>query len=143
MTTKTQPLTMYYDGACPLCQSEVTVLSNRSEPGSIEFVDVSSDHFDEDAEGVNRAAALKEIHGRIGDGPLLKGVDTFVEAYKRADLRFASWLLSRRWLRPVLNKAYSGFAAHRKTISRLVGAPLLALARLRHGKNKCVGGGTK
>lgn len=131
---------MYFDGACPLCQSEVIVLRNRSEPSSIEFVDVSSEHFDEQAEGVDRAAALQMIHGRVGDGPLLKGIDTFAEAYKRANLRVAFWLLGRRWLRPVLDKAYSGFAAHRRTIAGLVGTPLLALVKLRYRENKRIGG---
>ncbi len=143
MTMNPEPLTMYYDGACPLCECEVTVLRNRSKPGSIEFVDLGSDAFDEQAERVDRAAALEVIHGRIGDGPLLKGVDTFIEAYERADLRFASWLLSRRWLRPILDKAYNGFAAHRKTIARLVGTPLLALVKRRYRENKCIGDAIK
>lgn len=143
MTARDEPLTLYYDGACPLCQSEVTVLRNRSEPGSIEFVDLSSEHFDEDTEGVDRARALEEIHGHIGDGPLLIGVDTFIAAYERADLRFAAWLLRRRWLRPIFDLAYRGFAAHRKTISRLVGRPLLTLAKRKYADCHCVEGGNK
>ena len=130
--SKTQPLVMYHDGACPLCRAEVILLKNRSRYGEIEFADVSDADFDSASLGASREHALRVIHGRVGNAAPIRGVDVFVEAYSRTDLRFLSWLLNRKWLRPILNVGYHIFAANRQVISRLLGPPLLALMKRRY-----------
>jgi predicted DCC family thiol-disulfide oxidoreductase YuxK len=132
-----QPFILFHDGQCPLCQAEVLLLQHRSESGAIKFVDVNTEEFGTASPGVSRARALAVLHGRIGDRPPITGVDAFTEAYKRSDLKFLSWALSRRWLRPILKAAYRVFAANRHVVSRLVGPAVLALMkrRYRHADN--------
>lgn len=129
---KTQPLVMYHDGACPLCQAEVLFLKNRRRFGELTFVDVSDPDFDPASLGASREHALEVLHGRVGNAAPIKGVDVFVEAYRRTDLSLLSWLLSRKWLRPILNAGYRIFAANRHVISRLLGPTLLALMKRRY-----------
>ncbi len=131
----TEPLVMYHDGACPLCQAEVLMLKHRSNGKSIRFVDVNESNCEAELDGVTRARALEVIHGRIANGPLIQGVDVFAEAYQRAGSRTITWLLTRRWLRPLLDVMYRFFAAHRSTISRLIGPLLLRLAERSVGRD--------
>jgi predicted DCC family thiol-disulfide oxidoreductase YuxK len=41
MTNHLQKLTLFYDGACPLCQAEILFLSGRNQDGLIDFIDIN------------------------------------------------------------------------------------------------------
>ena len=138
MKPKTEPLVLFHDGKCPLCQAEVLLLKHRSKHGQIEFVDVHDTAFDSACEGVSRDRALAVLHGRIGDGPLLRGVDVFTGAYQRAGFHVATRILTQRWLRPFLNTGYRLFAAYRKSISRLVGPLALWLVQRRYRQRPAI-----
>ena len=122
-------LTIYYDGLCPLCMAEIHFLTARNRKGLLSFVDISSKEFADAGHPVSCATAMAQIHGRLGNGQLLTGVPVFIEAYRRADLRVLVWLLSRAWTRPLLDLGYVWFARYRQSISRVIGPPLLSLAR--------------
>ncbi|NCX50503.1 MAG: DUF393 domain-containing protein, partial [Burkholderiaceae bacterium] len=34
------PLTLFYDGACPLCQAEILYLQRRNQQQLLQFIDV-------------------------------------------------------------------------------------------------------
>lgn len=127
-----ESLTIYYDGLCPLCLAEIHFLTARNRRGLLSFVDISDKEFAEAGHPVSCAAAMARMHGRLGDGQVLTGVSVFAEAYRRAELPFLAWLFSRTWARPVLDLGYGWFARHRHAISRVIGPPLLHLARRWH-----------
>ncbi len=52
MTTKQLPATVFYDGACPLCRSEMGVLMRDNQAGRLRFVDISGPGFDATARSV-------------------------------------------------------------------------------------------
>lgn len=122
-------LTIYYDGQCPLCLAEIHILTARNRRGLLSFIDISDKEFANAGHPVSCAAAMATMHGRLGNGQLLTGVAVFAEAYRRADLRFLAWLFSRAWTRPILDIGYDAFARYRHSISRVIGPPLLHLAR--------------
>jgi predicted DCC family thiol-disulfide oxidoreductase YuxK len=122
-------LTIYYDGLCPLCMAEIHFLTARNRKGLLSFVDISNKEFADAGHPVSCADAMSQIRGRLGSGQLLTGVPVFIEAYRRADLRLLAWLLSRAWTRPILDLGYIWFARYRQSISRVIGPPLLGLAR--------------
>ena len=122
-------LTLYYDGRCRLCFAEIHFLTARNRRGLLSFVDISDTAFAEAGHPVSCAAAMAQMHGRLGNGQLLTGVPVFAEAYRRADLPFLAWLFSRAWTRPILDLGYAWFARYRHSISRVIGPPLLRLAR--------------
>ena len=72
---------------------------------------------------------MAQIHGRTADGQVLVGVPVFANAYRLAKLPFLAWLLSRRWLMPVLQPAYVLFAKHRQTISKRIGPSVLKFSK--------------
>ena len=122
-------LTLYYDGRCKLCLAEIHFLGGRNRRGLLSFVDINDERFAEAGHPVSCAAAMAQMHGRLGNGQLLTGVPVFAEAYRRADLPVLAWFFSRAWTRPILDLGYAGFARYRHSISRVIGPPLLRLAR--------------
>ena len=103
--------------------------SQNIKPGDIEFVDVNAAQFERASNVVSRMRALAVLHGRIGDQPTIKGVEAFSEAYRRTDLHVVNWMLSRRWLRPLLDFSYGVFAPRRELISKLLGPIALAIVK--------------
>jgi len=124
-----EKLTLFYDGACPLCRAEILFLSGRNQANLLEFVDINSAQFDPQKIGVSCEAALAAMYGQFASGKLIQGVSVFPEAYRRANLPRMAWLFSRRSLQPFLKLAYLFFAKNRHAISSLLGPAALRLVK--------------
>ena len=122
-------LTLYYDGQCPLCVAEVEFLQSRVSQGQLTFVDVTQTGFEAAGHNISCEAAMAQIHGRTADGEVLVGVPVFARAYQLANLPVLAWLLSRRWLMPLLQPAYVLFAKHRQAISKRIGPSVLKFSK--------------
>jgi predicted DCC family thiol-disulfide oxidoreductase YuxK len=125
-----KPFTLFYDGACPLCQAEILFLQHRNAAGLLHFVDINSAQYDAQAVGVSCEEALASMYGQVeGEAPI-NGVAVFGEAYRRANLPFMTWLFTRSWMMPILGPSYRFFAKHRHGISGFFGPPLLRLVNV-------------
>ena len=124
-----EKLTLFYDGACPLCQAEILYLSRRNQAGLLDFVDIHSEQYDPNAVGVSCEQALAAMYGQYANGKLIQGVEIFPEAYRRANLPVMAWVFSRKPLRPFLQVGYRFFAKNRHAISKLLGPAALGLVR--------------
>jgi predicted DCC family thiol-disulfide oxidoreductase YuxK len=122
-------LTLFYDGRCPLCVAEIEFLQSRSTKDQLAFVDVTQTDFEAAGHNISCEAAMAQIHGRTADGQVLVGVPVFATAYRLAKLPFLAWLLSRRWLMPLLQPAYVLFAKHRQAISKRIGPSVLKFSK--------------
>jgi predicted DCC family thiol-disulfide oxidoreductase YuxK len=127
--TAAPELTLYYDGQCPLCVAEVEFLQSRVSQGQLAFVDVTQTGFETAGHNISCEAAMAQIHGRTADGQVLVGVPVFARAYQLANLPVLAWLLSRRWLMPLLQPAYVLFARHRQAISKRIGPSVLKFSK--------------
>lgn len=128
MDTTRFPMTLLYDGDCPVCALEMDHLRARHAAGRLVFVDIAAPGFDASAYGTTPAALNAEIHAVLPDGTLLRGVEVLRRAYAAAGL---GWVLAPTgWapLRPLADAAYRVFARHRRTISHLA-APCIAALR--------------
>jgi predicted DCC family thiol-disulfide oxidoreductase YuxK len=130
-----EQLTLFYDGACPLCQAEIQFLSRRNQAGLLDFVDINSERFDADSIGISCEQALAAMYGQYANGVLIQGVAVFPEAYRRADLPFLAWMFSRKILQPILQMGYRFFAKNRHAISKLLGPSALYLVRITSSKS--------
>ena len=124
--------TLFYDGACPLCQAEILFLQSRNQAGLLHFIDINSAQYDPHKVGVSCEEALASMYGQIEGEPPINGVAVFGEAYRRTNLPLMAWIFSRRWMMPILGPGYRFFAKHRHGISGLFGPPLLRLAKARY-----------
>ena len=134
MTNSLQKLTLFYDGACPLCQAEILFLASRNQQGLLDFIDINSERYDPKVVGVSCEQALAAMYGQYADGMLINGPAVFPEAYRRANLPFMAWFFSRKAFQPALRLGYSFFAKNRHAISRVLGPGALRLVRSRVGK---------
>lgn len=92
-------LTVFHDGACPLCTREIAVMRRLDRRGAIEFVDVADPRA---TCPIDRRAALARFHA-IEDGTLLSGAAAFAAMWRAIP-----------WLRPL------GLAARNATILKLL-----------------------
>ena len=81
--------TLYYDGQCPLCRTEMEKLGRLAD-ASLELVDIHE--TDMDAE--TRLTMLRVLHLRTASGEVLQGLDANVAAWQHT-----RWGLLFRWMR--------------------------------------------
>ena len=131
-------LTLLYDGGCPLCLREVRFLEQRdrrlhAEALRLAFVDIDAADYDPAAQGgIGYREAMGRIHAIAADGTVLRDVAVFRRAYALVGL---GWLYAPTdWplLAPLVNAAYSLWAAARL---KLTGRPgIEQLCALRGGR---------
>jgi len=100
---------LYFDGQCPLCAHEISVLK-RLQTGNLDFVDIHQ--LDESDDPELKAGLLRILHLKVGD-QWYKGVDATVRAWSHTPY---GWLLKPlRWrlVRPYVDKLYSAWAKRR------------------------------
>jgi predicted DCC family thiol-disulfide oxidoreductase YuxK len=136
MTSNLQQLTLFYDGACPLCQAEILFLTSRNQGNLLRFIDIHSNQYHPEKLGVTCEQALAAMYGQYADGSLIHGEVVFPEAYKRANLPFLAWLFSRKSLQPLLRFSYQVFAKNRHAISKMLGPIALRLVQKSVVRNK-------
>ncbi|WP_377295366.1 thiol-disulfide oxidoreductase DCC family protein [Rhizobium sp. SG2393] len=111
----TPTLTVYFDGACPLCRREIALMRRLDRRGAIDFVDVS------DAATtcpIDRAALLARFHASE-NGRLFSGARAFAAMWRAIPLlRPLGILADLPWARPLFEAAYRGFLRIRPRLQR-------------------------
>ena len=116
------PLTLYYDGACPLCRREIGLLRRLDRHGRIAFEDVSPPDATPSCP-VDRAALLERFHAKLPSGEVVSGARAFTEGYARVPgLAWVRALGRFGPSRAALDWAYARFLHVRPRIQRLVTA---------------------
>lgn len=137
------PLTLYYDGGCPLCLAEMHNLMLRNHEGRLHFVDIASETQQVPA-GADRAAMMRLLHGQTPDGRWLIGVDVFIAMYEAVGLSWVARALGWRWLRPLADSCYPYVARNRQRLPRwlaqVVFGRTLRRAALRAASSPCADG---
>lgn len=108
------PFEVFYDGDCPLCMKEISMIRKLDRSEKLRFTDIAAPSFDAFREtGKNHDALMAEIHGRMADGSLVIGVEVFRQLYMRTV--FCRLIpLTRIWgIRHALDLGYVFFAKHR------------------------------
>lgn len=100
------PLTLYFDGDCPICAREIKLLRAHAKSSRLVFVDISSPQFDALAFGFTLEQMQSSLHARFADGRWVKGLDATLWSWQAADL--GKWAAPLRWraLRPILKLGY-------------------------------------
>ena len=110
-------LTVYHDGACPLCQREIALMRRLDRRAAIDFVDVA-DPANAGLCPLDPADLLARFHADEG-GALLSGAAAFAAMWRAIPvlrpLGLAAKLPPILWL---LERAYVGFLRVRPAIQR-------------------------
>lgn len=114
-------LTVFHDGACPLCQREIAALRAVDTRGRLGFVDVSAPQSAPFCP-LPQARLLARFHVQLADGQMLDGGRAFTEAWGLATgLAPLVWLgrfAPSRW---ALDRLYDLFLRVRPYLQRLAG----------------------
>lgn len=113
MTDKKQPpLTVYFDGACPVCRREIGFYRARTGR-AVSYCDVAAEACP--APDLPREAALRRFHVRLPDGSLVSGAAAFLALWRQTPgFRQLARVLSVRPAIAVLDLAYDGFLRLRR-----------------------------
>jgi len=119
-----QKLTIWFDGSCPLCSSEIALMKRLDRRGAIDFIDVASS---QDADcPVDRAELLARFHARE-NGELLSGAGAFAAMWRAIPLLRPLGLLARIPLvLAFLERCYIGFLRFRPRLQRLARSSVFA-----------------
>lgn len=111
-------VTVWYDGGCPLCRSEISLM-RRLDPGRrIDFIDVSEENG---ICPIDRQTFLARLHASE-DGVLLSGAAAFAAMWRAIPLLRPLGLLAKSpTILRVLEFAYERFLKARPTLQRFVG----------------------
>ncbi|WP_431256588.1 thiol-disulfide oxidoreductase DCC family protein [Roseateles chitinivorans] len=112
------PLTLYFDGACPVCSGEMHNLMLRNTAGLLRFVDISEPGFSAFPPGTGMPALMALMHGVRADGRLAIGAEAIRLAYRGAHLGWVARLMDLPGLRTLCDRAYPAVARHRYRIPR-------------------------
>ena len=114
-----QPVTVFYDGACPVCSREVDLYSKLDRSCAVRWHDVSVDAGDLETDGVTQAEALARLHVRLPDGRLRTGVQAFIAIWERLPgFRFLAPVARWAPVRWVLERGYDWYAPRRTRLTR-------------------------
>ncbi len=101
-------LTVFYDGACPLCRREVAFYRERRGAERVDWVDVSEAGTKDVAPGLSRQQALARFHVSDASGTLMSGGAAFAALWRTLPsfrplgrlfgLRPFAWALERLYL---------------------------------------------
>lgn len=107
---KPPSLTVYYDGACPVCSREVAFYRRRDGAAGIDWIDAASCDAADLGPGLVRDRALGRLHVRHADGRLASGADAFVAIWRRLPVfRPLAWLFALPPLTRGLEAVYGLF----------------------------------
>lgn len=103
------PLTLYFDGDCPLCAREIHMLSRHAPPARLVLVDISRAEFDARALGFSLEQMQDSLHARFDDGRWLTGLDATLWSWRAAGL--GKWAAPLAWrpIRPLFTLGYRLF----------------------------------
>lgn len=108
-------VTVWYDGACPLCRREIDLMRRLDRRGRLYFVDGARDDV---TCPIDRAALLARFHA-CEDGRMLEGAAAFAAMWRAIPLLRPFGLLAR--YRPVLallDRLYTYFLRWRPALQR-------------------------
>jgi predicted DCC family thiol-disulfide oxidoreductase YuxK len=110
-------LTVWHDGACPLCRAEIALMRRLDTRGAIRFVDASE--AQEDSCPLDRRALLARFHASE-NGTLLSGAAAFAAMWRAIPLLRPVGLLARsRIVLRALETGYLGFLRIRPALQRV------------------------
>ena len=107
------PLTVFFDGACPICDREIALMKRLDRRRQLEFCDFSAQEYDAASSGFATEDLGAVIHARWADGSVITGVDVFRAMWEAVGLGVLARLSRLSLVEPLVLRAYAWFARNR------------------------------
>ncbi|MEM8571371.1 MAG: DUF393 domain-containing protein [Pseudomonadota bacterium] len=123
---------VYFDGACPLCASEIAHYQAQKGAENLHFLDISAPGANPGAD-LSAEDAKQRFHVRRADGELVSGARAFIEIWTALPKwRWASKIARLPGIVQLLEGAYRLFLPLRPALSRL----FQRLTKRKHGAHE-------
>lgn len=108
---------IFYDGNCPLCNTEMQQLKQADTHNLITLEDINASDFETRFSYIKRQDALNFLHGKRASGEMIYGLDVTFAAWEIVGKH--SWLkiVKLPGIRFIADIAYWLFAKYRRPIS--------------------------
>ena len=110
---KSYPLTVYFDGECPICRREIHLIKVFNRRECLQFIDFSTSAYRPTDHGLNQGDLGRVIHDRWSDGSIITGVEAFTEMWEAIGFGVLARLSRLPLINALLVKAYTWFAKNR------------------------------
>lgn len=107
------PLTVFFDGACPICAREIALMKRLDRRRHLTFCDFSRPEYDAGSTGFAPSELGRVIHARWADGSVITGVEVFRAMWEAVGLGLLAKLSRLSVVEPLVLKAYAWFARNR------------------------------
>lgn len=109
-------LRVWFDGSCPLCRREISLMRRLDRRGAIQFVDVSDG---ETGCPIDRAELLRRFHAQEAGRPVVSGAAAFAAMWRAVPLLRPLGLMAR-WppVLSLLEAAYTMFLRVRPSLQK-------------------------
>lgn len=116
---KSNKVTMFHDGECPLCKHEVKMMQKLDTRKSVEWVDISKNKQALETAGISYEDAMARIHVQDENQQLQTGVKGFLLVWKQLPYykRLAFIVERVPFLLPIMEFCYSIFAKYRLSLT--------------------------
>lgn len=111
--TPESPLTVFFDGDCPLCVREIRMLRRLDRRDALRFVDIAAPEFDPTEVGRTYESLMAQIHARSADGTWVTGADVFRALYAGVGFVTLAELSAVPLVRQAVDASYQVFAKNR------------------------------
>ena len=113
------PVTLYYDGLCPLCSREIAHYRKKAVGETLHFIDITDPKFDAAEHGLDPKRGHRIMHVKVGDD-LRVGLDAFIAVWDAIpSYRWLAKVARMPGLHALLTLGYHFFAVVRPWLPRL------------------------
>jgi len=105
-------LTLFYDGACPLCRHEINHYKKKDKSRQlIEFIDIVSPDFSAKEYGLDPQQIHAKMHAKKSTGQIVTGVDSFLAIWELfPEYRWLHQFIGNPLVKPLAKMGYWCFA---------------------------------
>jgi predicted DCC family thiol-disulfide oxidoreductase YuxK len=107
------PLTVFFDGACPICEREIALMRRLDRRRRLVCCDFARPDYDTASINISPAELGRVIHARWADGGVITGVEVFRAMWGAVGLGFLARLSRLSLVEPLVLNAYAWFARNR------------------------------
>lgn len=129
MASERREATVYFDGSCPLCRTEIAYYRGQDTACRLAFIDVSNS-VSPTPPGVTKTEVMQRFHVECADGSVISGAAAFTTIWGLLPRwRWVARLAAVPGVTMTLEWAYRAFLPIRPLVSRVVRRVTRARAR--------------
>lgn len=104
---------VFFDGGCPLCVREISMLRRWDRQHRIRFTDIDASGFVAESYGKTYDDLMSRIQGRLSDGTWIEGVEVFRQLYSAVGFGPLVWVTRLPVISQMMTLGYRIFAKNR------------------------------